>query len=470
MAHQPHEILQIPRLRPWGGRLLGALGVFLFGASTAVLAQPFPLTDSGPASEDFEQRFLANYGVNSAIEPTIGAEERPLYEKIAPFLREDPARVIREVEAALTKESNPAFRFLLGSLHYQGGEMEKAERYLEEAIEQFPDFRRAHRTLGLILVQNGRFEEAIQTWLKVITLGGGDAQSYGLLAYAYLTEEKYESALNAYRMARMFKPDSVDFRRGQAQCLLQTGQWRLAAALFDELIAENPEEGAYWLMQANAFLQLERHPEAIANLELAHSLGEGHARSRFLLGDLHMRAENYRLAVSTYVEAIKASEDWSLDQALQPLNYLLARGLLDEAERYLAVLEPRLPASLERKQEEKLAVTKAHIARAGGELEKARDLLGAVVEVNPLHGKALLSLAGIYQEQDDYEQAEFYFQRALSVPDFKVDALIALGRLEVERGDFSAALEHLRTAREHEERPGLDRYIDSIEAASQGKG
>src|SRR5690606_2516228 len=133
-----------------------------------------------------------------------------------PFLREDPRRAITEVERALGSSENPAFRFLLGNLHYEIGEFDRSESELKRAIEAFPDFRRAHRTLGLIHIQNQAFPAAIESWLKVITLGGGDAQSYGLLGYAYLAEKKYRSALSAYRMARMFKPDSIDFRRGEA--------------------------------------------------------------------------------------------------------------------------------------------------------------------------------------------------------------------------------------------------------------
>ena len=53
-------------------------------------------------------------------------------------------------------------------------------------------------------IQRTDYQAAIEPFLKVIELGGSDAQSYGLLAYAYLNQEKYESSLSAYRMARMF--------------------------------------------------------------------------------------------------------------------------------------------------------------------------------------------------------------------------------------------------------------------------
>jgi len=54
----------------------------------------------------------------------------------------------------------------------------------------------------------------------------------------------------------------------------------------------------------------------------------------------------------------------------------------------------------------------------------------------------------------------------LSIPQQQTEALIALGQLEIRRGDFAAALQHLRTALERApQRAGLARYIESVEAA-----
>ena len=75
-------------------------------------------------------------------------------------------------------------------------------------------------------------------------------------------------------MARMFDPDSFDFRRGQAICLLQTHQLQSAIALFDELILESPKEASFWMAQANAFHIRKPKDQAIANLQLLADLDE----------------------------------------------------------------------------------------------------------------------------------------------------------------------------------------------------
>ncbi len=429
-------------------------------------AQPFDLSDTGTAAPDFRAQFLASYGVNPAIEPEVTQADRPLYERIAPFLRDNPRQAIRIVESEIDSDTNAAFHFLLGNLYYQTGQYLQSERALRRAVSKFPSFRRAYRTLGLIYIQSERFEEAIQAWLKVITLGGGDAQSYGLLAYAYLTQEQYSSALSAYEKARMFKPESTDFRRGAAQCLLQTDQLKQAAALFEELISENPAVADYWLLQANAFLGLERYDDATANLEILAGRGQATRQSQTLLGDLYLREDNHRLALQTYQNALRTHGVAAVKDALRPLDYLIGRSLFDEAAAYLETLQSVLPTELEPDDRTRLIVAEAGIALERGDVTKAITQLKPLVEAQPLAAEALLLLGEAYQRDEAFEEAEFYLQRVLSIPEEKTEALIALGRLEVQRGDFAAALVHLRRARELEpQRSGLARYIESIEAA-----
>ena len=446
-------------------RILLLAFIFACLSGVHVSAQSFSLSDSGLSSTEFRERFLGSYGVNAAIEPEITQADKPLYEKIVPFLREDLARAAEELKAGMTVDSSPAFDFLLGNLLYQQGNYSEAERALGKAIERFPDFRRAYRTLGFIQVQAERYAESIDTWLKVISLGGGDAQSYGLLAYAYLTLEKYQSALSAYEMGRIFKPDSLDFRRGQAQSLLALGRNKEAVALFDELIAENPESAEFWLLQANVYLEQERYEDAIANLEVLRGTGQATRSALLLLANLHLQNDNHLLALQAYREVLEKHGFESVENSLRPLEYLVGRGLFPEAASYLGTLQTVLPRKLSEEDTVRLAVARAGLAMEQGDLSDAMELLEPIVTANPLNGGALLLLAEAQRRDQSHEEAEFHIQRALSLPEKKYEALVALGRLKVDQGDFEAALVQLREAELMQSSPSLVRYIEAIAAA-----
>ncbi|HBO57478.1 MAG TPA: hypothetical protein DD622_03465, partial [Opitutae bacterium] len=73
---------------------------------------------------------------------------------------------------------------------------------------------RAYKNLGLVYVQDGNFKKAIPTISKALELGVVDGRAYGLLAYGYLSEEKYYPAEAAYRQAILIQPDVKDWKIG----------------------------------------------------------------------------------------------------------------------------------------------------------------------------------------------------------------------------------------------------------------
>ena len=428
---------------------------------------PFALTDSGLDTEDARRRFLATHGVNEAIEPKLTQTDRPLYESIAPHLRSDPKQAIQLATAGLTEESNPAFHFLLGNLHYQVEDYANCEKHLRTAIGKFPSFRRAHRTLALSHIQRGQYDKAVAPLLETIKLGGGDDQSYGLLAYSYLSSEKFESALSAYRMARMFKPDSPDFKRGQAHCLLMTGQHKAAIALFDELIAETPSEREYWLLQANAFLGTEQKDKAIANLEILVDSDKADFAALSLLADLHLDQDNHGLALKRYRQAVSDFPPTDPQPTLRPLDYLIQRRLFKDAGDYLRLLREKLGDKIDAdsKAARRIAVHEAQIQLEIGDADRGAEMLREALKTDPLNGRNLLLLGEYHLRKADYEQSSIQFERALDDPETKVDARVALGRLAVEQNRLKEALPHLSKAQNLRPNPDVERFLAAIQRA-----
>ncbi len=438
--------------------------LFLLLLSGVAHASPsFDLVDTNPNSAEFKQRFYGSFGINSAIEPILTQADRPLYESIAPYLQKKPEKAIELAKQGITQNSNAAFDYLVGSLYYMQGNYSDAAAYLNAARKKFPDFRRAHRNLALIYIQQNRYETAIKHLLRVIELGGGDGQSYSMLGYAYLTQEKYQSALSAYQLARMFLPDSMDVRRGEAQCLLMTQQFGAAIALFDELISEHPNEQDYWLFQANGYLSQNQVQDAIANLEIAHTIAPPSASSLSLLGDMYLNQEMHALALNNYQAALKQDPTTRPEQALKPLRRLMQTGLFDAARTYLKLIDSNLQTALSPTQATEKAVISAQLTIESGDLEQGLDQLQSLLNEHPLNGAALLLMADVQLEREAYEEATFYFERATSVAEVQIDALVGLARTAVAQSKFQSALKHLQKSQRIKQRPDIAQFMASIE-------
>lgn len=456
--------------RKWGCFALHiALGFgLLLGFSTPLLqAEAFTLTDSAPGSRDFHQRFLASYGVNESIEPRFSEADRRLFEQVAPWLADNPRRALQIVEAALGTDANPAFYFLQGNLHYQLGEYMRAEAALRTAVEKMPSFQRAYRTLGLIYTLQKRSEEARTAWQKVITLGGGDAQSYGLLAYALLNLEHYASALSAYEMARLFAPESRDFKRGLAQCLLMTGQHDQAIAYFDELIEAEPAETDYWLLQANALLARERYLDAIGNLVVVNASPNATGDTHTLLGDLYLHQGMPTEAWQSYTAALEASPRPSAEKALSSLENLLNRNEFDYAARYTDTLQNHYGNALAQEPlATRVQIAHASIALSQNAFQRVIDLLTPIVEAQPLNGLALLRIARAHAEIDHRETAEFYWERATLIPETRHEAWLELARSHVEHTEWDQAVALLEKAQANNPQPHIARYLEQVKKAA----
>lgn len=96
----------------------------------------------------------------------------------------------------------------------------EAERHVRRALEASPDMREAKNTLGVILVHQRRYDEAIAV-LKPLAndiLYGSPEKSWGNLGWAYLLAGKIDEAIDALRRALAAQP------------LFCVGQYRLGLA------------------------------------------------------------------------------------------------------------------------------------------------------------------------------------------------------------------------------------------------
>jgi hypothetical protein len=56
------------------------------------------------------------------------------------------------LEKSMNPDGSAALDFILANLDYQNGQLDEAVDYYGRALGKFPDFRRAHKNLGLLHV------------------------------------------------------------------------------------------------------------------------------------------------------------------------------------------------------------------------------------------------------------------------------------------------------------------------------
>lgn len=423
------------------------------------------------ADPEFVKRFLGSYGFASDIEPRMNSEEQLYYTTtLRPLMQDDPAKAAADLEKRVTPSSTALFDYVLGTIDFQSGQVTNAIRRYEGAVAKFPDFRRARKNLGIAYAQVGNYDEALAHLTRTLELGGGDSVTYGLVGFAYLSQEQFLSAESAYRNALLFAPDNVDFKLALIKCQIATGNLKPASALLGELLEKFPDRDSLWTLQAGVFLQMDQPFEAAVNYEVLRKLGKINVQTLNLLGDIYMSMESADLALSAYMEAVEKGEASGADRPLRAASILLSRGAPEKAASLLDQVEAKHGASLGAEEQAQLLKLRARVAVAAAEPEQAAKVLESALERNPMDGEAHIMLGDVFARAGDPEKAEFRYDLASKISGHEAEAFLKRGQLLVQARKYAQALELLRRSQKLKPRDNVQRYIEKVESVARASG
>ena len=450
--------------------MLAAVGIWApagFGVDAPV--NPVQTTDFWK-NPSFVEDFLGSYGFLSDVEPKISAEEQKLFKDLVELIQNKPAEAITKLKAAITPESSGALDFILANLYVQEGKLAEASQEYMAAIKKFPNFRRAHKNEAIVLVQQGSFKEAIPELTKVLELGGEDANTYGLLAYCYLSLEKYISAESAYRKAILYAPDNIDWKLGLARSLMAQQKSRETIALFEELIQKDPAKTDYWLLQANAYLDLGEPMKAAENYEILRRMNKATGPSLMVLGDIYLSRDLKDLALESYLASLNKEPGQDIKRPLRAAEILTSRQAWDEARKLVDEIKKVYESKISEPDRLKALKLQAKIDLAQGENKDAAKSLQQIIDTDPLDGEAILILAGYLARTDETDKAQMLYERAAKLSEYQVNALVMHGQLLVSLGKYEKAAKLLQQAQTIKPRESVAKYLEQVQRLAKATG
>jgi tetratricopeptide (TPR) repeat protein len=453
--------------------------IILISGFAVLSGKVAPLTEKIWSNPEFIKEYLGSFAIDSEVEPQVGRAEQVLFEDITEMIDDNRTEeVIEELKSEFDEiDSNPAIDFTLANFLVQEGKMNESIKYYVSAIRKFPDFLRARKNLGLIYVQDGNFSEALPHLVKCVELGGAEGDLYGLIGYCYLNGELYASALDAYRMALIFEPNSKDWRLGKAQCLISLEKYDDAIAMLTELIQMDRSKKEFWLFQANAYLASEKSTEAAANLYLVDLMNQADTNSKLLLGDIYVTLELPHLAVPQYLEVLESEEKLLVSKAVRIVEVLARSTNWKEASEVSPKIKEKYSDQFSPEEANKFDSLRAEILFALDRKEEAVKALEELVQRDPLNGRVLLLLAGHYstnfRENLDKDQnkadefaakAIFLYERAANLDDtaVKSSALMRHGQILVRQKKYSNAVKFLERSNALKPRDSLEKYLEQV--------
>ncbi|MBC2603639.1 tetratricopeptide (TPR) repeat protein [Puniceicoccus vermicola] len=441
----------------------------LTGKSLAQNLQPEEYSWDNP---EFRERFVGSYGVLSDVEPRLTSEEQTfLRETVLPLLQENPQEAGSIVAAKLSESTSPALYFILGNILLEQNQIDPARQNLQRALSLFPDFRRAHRSMALLEVRANNYSQSIPHWIKVIQLGGGDDQSYGLLGYAYLQEGDWTPAARAFENAILYRPESRDLRRGLVHSLIQSNQSEEAAEMVQKLLDEDPEDPQLWRLLANFYLEEENLPQTAAALEVAVRIAEPTPDTLFLLGGVYTSLGLPQKALSAYERVLQLpSNNIDFEEAFRPVEILLQQRLWEEAIRYSGLLRSHYGRDLNSEQSNRINAAIATSRLYVNPTPQIAETAQAYTEVFPLDGLLHLALGDYLSKNDQIEEALLAYRRSAATEEFQYEAKLRLANLLVTEERYDEAIRLLRELQEIQYNNRVATFLARLEELQLSSG
>ncbi len=419
-----------------------------------------------------QRQLLASLAPISAFEPDASEADRAsLADALSLLATDGPVAAAAAIEASREETVSPTLEFNLGTMRFQQGDLDAAAVAFERAIAEFPRFRRAWQNLGQVHYRAHRYAPAAHAFARVLELGGKDALTYGLLGACHSKRGHHVAAETAFRAAMMMQPAARDWKFGLAHSLVAQRRYAEAAALFGDMIVEQPDNADYWLAQGEAYAQLGQPMRAAANFEVVDRLGSATSDCLHNLGDIYANEQLYDLAVDAHTRGLERDSVGDVERALRAAVHLVSNDAVDESRRLVDAVEHRRGELWTEDERAEVLRVRARIAVAEGAAEEQVEILEEIVALDPLDGDALIMLGRHYGRNGDVERAVLTLERAAALADFEARAVLRHAQVLVEAQRYADALPLLRRAQNLDPREAIQRYLEQVErAAGSGRG
>ncbi len=397
-------------------------------------------------------------------EAKITPLEYPLAQQLRPLLDNSQyMEVLKLIEKhqSQTETISPALHLLTAQIRMQLKQTDAAEKSYLAALKQMPDLVRAHQGLSILYMSTKQTKKSQKHLIRAISLGLGNSQSYAQLGYLNMQLNSPLSAVSAYQQALMLEPDDQNIQQGLLFALIGSKQLAPASSLLDGLLRESPSKIELWLQRANLALESKDNEKALSSMEVAIRLGDKTPATRQLVAQLHLSQQNYSRAVILLSELIQLEQlkmsdfDKLIGWLLQEKKWLYAGKLLTEMKT-----NNQQHSSYDKSR---LFHYEGVLAKSKGIISQAKKLFKQAINTDPGNGDALISLASLLMDQNDFTYAELLYQRAERLQAVRLQAMLGRAQIYVNQQDYRQALNLLReTKKAFPTQHGLEDNIHTL--------
>ncbi len=319
--------------------------------------------------------------------------------------------------------------------HYRAFDNEAALAAAEAALVLDDENALAYHVRGTISAWVGDFERALADLDRALELEPDYPAALAMKIFVLLESEGIDEARALAEQAMVADPMSPDTLWGQALVAIHENNFELAHPFMSQAIALDDGRPEFYLFRSIAIRQTDQEDEETADVN--HALALNPEFGLALAHKAFLEAEQYRFQSleSTGQMLVERWPDWYLGYQMLAIYY---NGWLQDREQGLEMVDhaiERVP------QKAANYILRGDIYLFQEELELARADYELALTLNGKESGALLGLAALAEEDEDFETAENYHQQIIANLPNSVSMRTEYANLHFRQGDIDRAWE-----------------------------
>jgi tetratricopeptide (TPR) repeat protein len=323
------------------------------------------------------------------------------------------------------------------------------ERIFSKKVQASPNNANFNANMGAILQKQNRLDEALTYYKQAETLDPSNINTRINTGTLYQQKGDYKTAIKAYESVLILYPNNVNALLYRAQCYDKLGETKTAQEGFQKVLALDPDNAylkTQMLDNAKKTMPIEQFVEYV-NTNMATQNPSGILYDYAL--ELHKDGKITE-ALYLYNSAIKANPN----VAEMYVNLALAQAQgnnFDQALTTLQTAQNKFPS------ETSIGTTAKNITamKVDNQLSKAseayknKDYNGAIANylaISPATLDSMLGVANSYQEMGDSKNAIEYYKKALNLKPIDSDIAYTIACLYGDNEDYDNAKVYLQKA------------------------
>lgn len=194
---------------------------------------------------------------------------------------------------------------------------------VEACLQRFPDARSLHHCLGSLLISEGRSQDAVAAYSRLLQLDPDNLAAYAARGRAYCMAGSMQNGLADYTKAIDGDPEDAESRAARAMLYLELEAWEIAEADLSSAILLAPIQPQLYVERARTRYAQQKTTDAQGDLRTALGLDPYYVDAHMLSGWILQH-----LPDATLQDIVDAAQFYSQAIEVEPDNpaYLMQRA------------------------------------------------------------------------------------------------------------------------------------------------